>query len=542
MTGNRKRHETGSADGGTRDRVQDCIDEVIAAAAGEQRLDSFYRERAEAIMAAGDEGWTLLSRAFQKGTAAERTALLQLMRFLKGFEHIEFLQLFIARDGFQPRTGMLILDLLNRSDIMLPGGVASRLMELDNLTQQLKINIEGDCVDENDVERFCGCAEAVRQGVLDQLVDETGTAVSRLIEALLQRQETMGLEILKSVCRSPGLEQFRILQDLHTRTGRKDVGKLVKKMARALQQKGVPVEAPATTAPGKSPVFQKATLPPAKAFTTKVDAEGYRIFFLVAPVTTHESKIFHVMLQYGSGLREIEVMTSLRKKTQKLIDTLLADTKTEFVEIDIDLAAFLVQEARRMAEENDRIVSANIEQLERCFTLPDDIAGRKPPVYDLLGMPAQDEDFEGRCKTLLEGSDIRFWYIASSETRAVWDRFREAREQAAAPDDAQLCQRIDQLKQEARTAFFTPQRLLTFKRMLEENAWFASVKGNPDFAVTALAVASRLDPREEGSCQETFIVAMIEAAFDFYESAYARMRAEQQARTSPAQDTTASSA
>lgn len=543
MTGNRNKKPNGSVENGTKNSVQECIDAVLAAAAAEAQLDSFFRTKAEEIMIAGDEGWAVLSRAFQKGTASDRAALLQLMRFLKGFQHIEFLQNFIARDGFQPRIGMRILELLNRSDIMLPGGVASRLMELDNLTQRLKLNIDGDCVDETDVEHFCGCAEAVRQGVLAQLVDETGPVVSRLIQALLLRQEAMGLEILNSVCRSPGLDQFRILQDLHTRTGRKDVAKLVKKMARTLQQKGVAVEALATTDRSrKSPVFQKAALPPGKAFSSKVDAEGYRIFFLVAPVTTHESKIFHVMLQYGIGIREIEVMTSLRKNTQKLIDKLLDDTKTEFVEIDIDQAAFLVQEARRMAEENGRIVSANIKQLERCFRLPEDIDGKEPPVYDLLGTPVLDDDVAGRCKTLLDESEIRFWYIASTDARVVWDRFLEAREQCDSPDDAQLGRRIVELKQEARTAFFTPERLKVFKRMLEENAWFAAVKGNRDFAGTALSVASRLDPRDESSCRDTFCKTMLDAAFCFFEDAYTRMRAEQQARTGCVQDTTSSSA
>ena len=50
-------------------------------------------------------------------------------------------------------------------------------------------------------------------------------------------------------------------------------------------------------------------------------------------------------------------MTTVRKEANKLLKKILSDEKTEFFEIPVEYASFIIDEARILTENNGRVVS-----------------------------------------------------------------------------------------------------------------------------------------------------------------------------------------
>jgi hypothetical protein len=290
----------------------------------------------------------------------------------------------------------------------------------------------------------------------------------------------------------------------------------MKKVARALGQKGIAVSLP--EAPAKSTsVFQASGLAPSRAFGSTIDAEGFRILFFVKPVSTYESKVFNIIVNDSRGIHSLDVFATYRGETSQLIKKLLDDKKSDFREIDTDCCAALVMEAAGLSRSRDAIVPATMSQFEAHF---DDAINRKaaPEIYRYISMeqlgslePAPDTG------ALVDTMELAFWYIVTDAGKASWEKLSKLAAAEKAGDDEKFQEELRCCAGGELAAFFTDERRHAFKRRLEEFAAIFHSRGYPDQARAALFAAHGLavpghDPRQDPFCR-----AIIDRAFDIFQ-------------------------
>jgi len=518
-----------AADNRPSDVVKNILDEVIAAAGAEPQLDSFYAAKVRALREADPDFFQLFAKRFLKASHRERELLLPLLRHVQGVAHITFLQNFVARETFLPRTGMMILDLFNKSDAMLESGIASRLLDLDALARRLTHAVLQGTLDAALFDEFRSLEAGDRQGMLLQLREETGVKFAVFIIRALESDQTLGGEAVEFVAQTPEATSLQILNEVFAQTGRKEIAKIIKKLAHCLRQKGVDVEVPASETP-QAPVFRQATLPDPRAFISIVDAEGIRMIFMIKPVSVYETKIFNILMSDGRGIHDIEVITSLRRETRLFVKRLIEGTKVEFLETELPYAAFLVEEACRITQEQGGIVSGNIVQWRTAFA--DSIGKRlQPLIYDYISADdAAQVQETGR--ELIDALHCGYWFAVTPEARDGWMKLANMLYSPLVLTEDQKKERMDDFIRETADAFFTPERRRRFMRRLEESALFLYRRNQADLAAAALAAAKSLDAPELQPADDAFCSSIIRSGLAFFEKAYARTSGVQTGRSS----------
>jgi hypothetical protein len=503
-----------------KDSVQAFLDEMFKQVNTDQQYDSFYEKMAADLLALENDCLPAVARRFQKASAAERDVLLNLLKYFTGYQHIQYLQDLIAHEALLPRHGMLMLEIFNRSDVMLESGLASRLMDLDNLTQRIKQFIDGNSGDSQVTTDFLECSALEQQGVIYQLIDESGVGFARFLAAVFAADESAGGWIVQLVTQCQSRESFDILDDLYRRTGRKDIDKIRKKCARMLKQKGINVSIDVVRTPAVS-VFKQPELPPERTFISGLDAEGFRLVFMIKPLSQYESKLFNIIIQYAKGIHDIEVATLFRKELNSWIEKLTTDTSMTVIEIESDYGVFLVDEACRISRAQGLIISTNIAQWNKLYAERIGAITR-PKIYDIYNDPqcTHDELDEAALSELFERSDCHYWYAVSPDARKRWETISSMSDK----QDADVAGYTEDVLKEAIDEFFTPVRRQEFKRRLEEQAYILHTRGNTVAARTALAVAGKIIddttlPRDERFCRE-----MVRRGFDFFTDAYRAYR------------------
>jgi len=520
MAPRKTKKQAPATDSETFSKINGMLDAIFAEASASHQFDSFYAAKAREIREAAPDYFPVLAKRFLKSSHREKEMLLNLLRHCKGVEHIKFLQDVIRREPFLPSTGLMMLDLFNKSDAMIEPGIASRLLDLDSLTQRIKHALLQGTLDVSLIAEFFKHDDNEKEGILTQLLEETGMKFSLFIVKALEADEHQGMWVVHFVTRSFDETSFKMLSDVFSMTGNKEIAKIMKKAAHSLRQKGIVLDLPAE-GEQQDAVFKKAVLPDARAFVSSIDAEGTRIIFMIKPVTIYETKIFNIMTSDRKGIHDIEVINSLRRETRVFISRLLSDKKIEFLETGVENAAFLVEEACRLTEAQEGIVSSNIVQWRTAFA---EILGvrQQPLIYDIL-TPGPAIDLNGladRGRELLEATRMPYWFVVTPEARDSWMKLTNILYSPLALDDKQKRERVNECISETAAQFFTPQRCILFKRRLEEFAWFLHSKDRQELAKTALAaahalIAPDLQPAENRFCRE-----IIRSGFQFFETAY----------------------
>ncbi len=135
-----QRNETGTED--TKSIISSMLDTAVAEALKEQQFDSFYQKTAEALKAADEYCAPVITRRILRAGYKEKEILLQILKHFKGVEHIGFLQDILGREVITARMGRIILDIFNKSDIILESGISSRLLDLDALSQKINHSVQ----------------------------------------------------------------------------------------------------------------------------------------------------------------------------------------------------------------------------------------------------------------------------------------------------------------------------------------------------------------------------------------------------------------
>jgi len=505
-----------------RKEFNECLDAIIEEARTTQPSELFYRQKARELQdICPAECIAALTRRLQKAGWDEQDVLVQLLAQFSGVEHVSFLQEFVGREAFMPRTGMKILEIFNKSDVIIEPGVAGALLDYDNFARRISRALMEDSVDDDLAAQFCACAPKQRDGIATQLLEDHGALCSPFLARVCSVDKKAGERILAMLEACAGETGFRVMEAMYAAEGRKDILKRMKKAARALAQKGITVDLPKPAAQA-APVFKSAGPAPARAFASIIDPEGCRMLFIIKPVSTQESKIFQIMTSDSRGISMIDVVAAYRGETSQLIKKLLNDTKSDFREIDVGRCVALAMEAVGLSREQGLIVPATVAQIEAHFHKA---AGNKPAaaIYGLISAddiarldPAPDT------AALVASLGLEFWFIAAPEGRACWEKIAQS-----APDDAGLQELLDTLAAEERSSFFTPARKQAFRRRLEEFAWILHEKGSVDQAHAALAAALNLAAPGHDPAADPFCARMIDRAFEIF-----RRSLEEKARTS----------
>lgn len=513
-----KKH-TQDADSQTAQAIKSLLEQIVADAAASPQPDSFYAAKVRALEAIDREFFSVFTKFFLKADYREQELLLPLLRHVQGIAHITFLQDFIRREPFLPRTGMMILELFNKSDAMLEAGVASRLLDLDSLARRITHGLVQGSIDKGLIEEFFHLTPNERNGMLAQLRDEAGEKCALFVARALDADPRQGMQILEILTQKPDQLSLTLLNEVYAKTGSKDVAKALKKKAHALRQKGVSIDIPVPEKK-ESPVFQQAVLPEPRAFISVVDADGARIVFMIKPVSIYEAKIFNILMSDRKGIHDIEVITALRRETRTFINRLMADTKIEFLETAVDHAAFLVEEACKISRQSGGIIPETFAQLQNAFA--DTFGLRQTPlVYDYI---SQDEIETARQKgyssQLIEATRSVFWFAVTPEARDAWIKLANILTGPHALSEEEKVAKLDEMVRETAAQFFTPDRCRQFRRRFEEEALFLCKKDRREIAAAALAAAqdltdSQFKPAEHALCRD-----IIRSGFALFEKAY----------------------
>ncbi len=508
-------------------KINNVIDEIIREAQSEQKFDAFYKKKTEHLCAFGDSFLPVLERRFKKSPPAEQKIILNLLKQITGVEHITFLQNYIKNNSFLPSIGLEILDVCNKSDAILDDGVSAKIIEVNSLYQKIVKSFDSQTAAA--AEEYALLGESERVGILQQLADEYGPGMCPFLMSLQQRSKELFDAALHYIASHISIESFRILQELYGRTSSKDVAKIMKKTGHVLKQKGIAVDIPQLEEKNEA-VFQKATLPPERAFISSVDAEGFRLIFMMKPLSIHEFKIFHIVTNDLKGIHETEVMTVTRKDANQFIEKIKSDDKIEFLETEPAYGAFLVDEACAVSEQHEHIVSANIDQWRLMFSHMRD-AVQKPRIYSCIqeaDIIEKSEQLLQSLETFFDETECHYWFVLSEEGKEAVMKLKNIMYSPLVLSDTQKKERINELEAEISASFFTDNLRRAYKRRLEEIAYFLYNSGKTEKAHVAVAAAQSLDDNTTEPENNRFCISMIHKGISFIIKAYQMNQGEKQ--------------
>ena len=507
-------------------RVNEILDDLVAYVLDSPQLDSYFKEKISEISEIEKEYLPIVTKRFLNAGSKEREVLLEFIKHMSGIEHINFLQKFVKNEVFLPKTGTKILDIFNKSDLIIDGGVASELLELENLTQRIKHAVLSggfDDAGENEdalVQDFFKTRENEKKGIITEIIEDTGIQALTFMVKTTETKPDEAENIIKILASLSEDLSVKLLEGIYKETGSKDVQKVIKRTVHALKQKGISITLDAVEEETTS-VLKKAELPDTAAYSSIIDAEGHRFIFVVKPVTAHENKIFNILVSDVTGIKEIEVMTSMRKEAKVLVEKILSDKKTEFFEIAIDYASFIIDEARMLSEKNGQLVSANIAQWDSFFS--DQKSTRQETfIYDLIKKDEisekelSDDDING----LFEKKDMTFWFLTSDYAKEQWVKITDILKDETDSDQSLNEDRIKALREESCVKFFDDARINSFKRRLEEVAYYFYIKNYKDMALSSLRAAGSLLSPDMKPEDNIFCKAVVNSGFDYFISAY----------------------
>lgn len=505
-------------------RVNEVIDSVLKYVSDSPQLDSYYKEKIVEITEIEKNYLPIVSKRFIKEGSKEREILLELLKHLNGIDHINFLQKFVKNEVFLPRTGVKILEVFNKSDLILGDGIASSLLELENLTQRIKhsfLTEEFDNDGDELIKDYLNRNENEKEGIILEIIEDTGFQALNFINKVIENGLGDAEKIIKFIASFDAADSVKFIEGIYKLTTSKDVQKTIKRIIHPLKQKGINFVMDSDKKETAS-VLKKAELAGASAYSSIIDAEGHRFIFVVKPLTAHENKVFNILLSDIEGIKDIEVMTAVRKETNRLVKKILSDEKTEFFEIPVDYASFIIDEARSITENNGRVVSGNIAQWDSLFA--DSKTERDQAfIYDLISreVVAEKEISDDDIKCLSSKKDMTFWFLTSDYAKQQWEKITEVLKDEK--DPARFIQEgsINKMQEESLQVFFDADKIKSFIRRLEEVAYYYYQKGYTDMALSALRVAQSFSRPEMKPEENIFCKAVISSGFDFFINAYA---------------------
>jgi len=143
-------------------------------------------------------------------------------------------------------------------------------------------------------------------------------------------------------------------------------------------------------------------------------------------------------------------------------------------------------------------------------------------IYDLIkkdeisAKELSDDDIN----CLFEKKDMTFWFLTSDHAKEQWVKITDILKDETNSDQSLKEDRIKGLRKESCVKFFDDGRIKTFKRRLEEVAYYFYIKNNKDMALSSLKAAESLLNPDMKPEDNSFCKAVVNSGFDYFISAY----------------------
>jgi hypothetical protein len=270
------------------------------------------------------------------------------------------------------------------------------------------------------------------------------------------------------------------------------LAKAARRALYTLKQAGI--EPPPTSAmPAPPPAAPRPNIA-RQAFATSVDGSGAQmLIFLQDDPYGGSPWMAQFVVHYGQGLKGVGGRKMPRREVEELLDQMREKEDDLVVEIPVDYARHLLQEAvARNIETRRPLPDRYTEVAPRAGTPERDYP--RPLIYDHLDVEAVRRDLSifHEPERLFEQRFFQGWFLDLDTARPWADRFVESQHTRLHLEPYQLSQRADRVVEQAADELLADQGLPDWRRRLEENALVLHLSGRTDEAKQALCQALTL--------------------------------------------------
>jgi hypothetical protein len=374
----------------------------------------------------------------------------------------------------------------------------------------------------DDAERAAG-REALRAAG----IGDGETAPAALLP-LAGREPALDRAIVERLAREPAPDRAAALRDLATAAGDRGWKAVAKDARRALyrfEQRGVPVPPP----PAPPAVARRSSAGALEGYLSPIDGRGDRLVWLVRPRPEGGLVVLTGMLNEPEGLREVAVAEIGRKALRRMARDLAERHRLTMVPADaLYCDALLVQGFERARAAG----TAGVGELPayRTRLVTGDPASLEPPLATrVLGPDGAPAEAAAGGAALLDEPELATWLLGRDLLAPYLAEIADARESPLLLSRAQQEDRVRGIVTRALHTLFAGAAGATFRRRLEETAYYLWATGRREPARTAAATAAALATSRRGGegipfCEELVRRSLAALASD--DAARARGEAE----------------
>jgi len=341
---------------------------------------------------------------------------------------------------------------------------------------------------------------AEARNILRHLVRQRGEAILSLLRELYRASPPeYGPLVLEAIADLATVEAKGFLQEIASQAQDRSLQKVAKRLLYRLRGVGSPTEK-------EAPVRAVLTGPDYrinKAWASFIDGQGNRILLLTKPQPMGRLLLINLTLNDMEGIMDCQVTINSKKGIQSLIDRGLREG--QLIEIEVDYALDLIREYYEVHRRSGRSLPERFLAL-RGDLLRDQPEGRRTEGLIYKEIPReslQDSPYLWRrAAELFEIPELHHWTLPSKELQPYLMKLREIREGIIIVSEYLQQERVEEVYREAIEEIFTPERLLLYRRRLEEMAYFLWRTERTDQARLALAVALSLEGLNERELRE----------------------------------------
>jgi hypothetical protein len=259
-----------------------------------------------------------------------------------------------------------------------------------------------------------------------------------------------------------------------------------------LKQRGVPVPGAGaeTPAPARSPLAAIE----AEGFLSFGDALGDRLLWILKPRSGGGLYHLSTVVNEPTGLKEAVLAEVNRKSVRALREDLEAHHGLRLVEIDWRYCDWIAAEGYERARQRGTVSesAAHYPQLRLQLF-------RKAAERADLPAPAEiDPATLGLSAALFEEEEFRPWFLPEAVLAPYLARYREIRESPIVLDRASQISRVEEIVQNAVEELFSGEHASSWRRRLDEAAYYFAKTARPASAAKAVAAASAIAERRSG--------------------------------------------
>jgi hypothetical protein len=349
-----------------------------------------------------------------------------------------------------------------------------------------------------------------------------------LLGSLLENLKDIELNSIREHINSPQLaravseklpatdqEEIQLLLAIKDSFREKEVQKAVKKALFKMKRRGFSIPEHENH---KAPLLgiKRNRRLESEAYLSPIDGTGSRSIFIAAyripkgvdigigTVNTHAGIDYFIYGRYS-------------RKQSRDIKSRFFDHAGKAVETSLSHAATILETARK---KNERDLGEGVQEYLRFrpWLLKNTSLLDRPPIYDLIPPEDISGDFltDSRIEELLGHDLLASWIIRPEKTETVINEISSAEASPIILSEAQITDRIEEIKERAIQEIYPESERLSLKDDLEEMAYVFFKLGEKGHARICLAAASTMSEKDSPLRTNKFLKAYIERSINHY--------------------------